>query len=184
MNIKADLENSKTAIGIVFAEKKYFLITIFIAIAIIFFLNFAINFELVTNTLFSNYKIEEKLALMFGLFQGTFTNNTPQTLLGITIVGLLAGINTSFVVHKYLLERKISKREGLQSALGTFFGIFAGGCASCALSVAALLGVTSSLAFFPFGGSELVVIGIIILILSVFSASKSVLGLCKINIKK
>ncbi|HZX20216.1 MAG TPA: hypothetical protein VFF13_04330 [archaeon] len=184
MNIKADFENSKIAFKIVFSEKKYYFITIFVALAIIFFLNFAINFELVTNNIFSNSGIGEKLTLILGLFQGTFTNNTPQTLLGITIVGLLAGINTSFIVYKYLLERKISKREGLESAFGTFLGIFAGGCASCALSVAALLGVTSSLAFFPFGGSELVIIGIIILIFSVFSASKSVLGLCNIDIKK
>ena len=184
MNLKAEISNLKRAFGIVFKEKKYYLITIAITIAIAAFLNFAVNLDFIISTFTSDYELSNKIYIFIGLFEGIFTTNTEATLLGITIVGILAGINTSFIIYKYRLERTISKTEGLKGAFGTFLGVFAGGCASCALSVAALLGVTSVLTFLPFNGSELIIVGILVLFLVLFSSARSVLGICNIEIQK
>lgn len=184
MNLRAEISNLKRAFAIVFKEKKYYLITIGITILIAAFLNFAVNLDFIINTFNSDYDLLTKISIFIGLFEGIFTTNTEVTLLGITIVGILAGINTSFIIYKYRLERTISKTEGLKGAFGTFLGVFAGGCASCALSVAALLGVTSALAFLPFNGSELIIVGIAVLFLSLFSSARSVLGICNVEIQK
>jgi len=184
MNLRADISNLKRAFAIVFKEKKYYLITIGITILIAAFLNFAVNLDFIINTFTSDYDLSKKIYIFIGLFEGIFTTNTEVTLLGITTVGILAGINTSFIIYKYRLERTISKRQGLEGAFGTFIGIFAGGCASCALSVAALLGVTSVLTFLPFNGSELIFVGIAVLFLVLFSSARSVLGVCNLPIHR
>tara|TARA_Y100000310_G_scaffold71983_1_gene67922 strand:- start:2888 stop:3442 length:555 start_codon:yes stop_codon:yes gene_type:complete len=181
MNFNSEISNIKLAFSIVFAEKKYYLVTIFIAMIIVSFLNFAVNLDFITHTITSDYALTEKLGVLVSLFGGIASTNTELTLFSLIIVGILAGINTSFILHKYHLEKKIQKSTGLMGALGTFAGIFAGGCASCALSVAALLGVTGGLTFLPFQGFELTIIGIAILFVSLSWSAKSVLGLCNIK---
>jgi len=184
MNLKAEITNVQRAFGLVFAEKKYYLITILIAFAILAFLNFAVNFDFIINTLNSEYDLSKKIYIFIGLFEGILTTNTEITLISTSLVGILAGINTSFIIFKFRREKSLSKETGILGAFGALVGIFAGGCASCALSIAALLGVTGILGFLPFQGIELTILGIIILAIAISWSAKSVLGICNVEIAK
>jgi len=181
MIFNSEISNIKRAFSMVFAEKKYYLVTIITALAIISFLNFAINFGFIVNTITSDYALMEKIGILISLFGGIISTNTELTLFSLLIVGILAGVNTSFIIYKYNIEKKFQKRTGFMGAAGTIAGIFAGGCASCALSIAALLGVTGGLTFLPFQGFELTIIGIVILVVSLSWSSKSVLGICEVK---
>ncbi|PIN85604.1 MAG: hypothetical protein COV47_01280 [Candidatus Diapherotrites archaeon CG11_big_fil_rev_8_21_14_0_20_37_9] len=180
MNFGNEINNLQKAAKLVYSKKKYYAITIAIAIGIIFSINLAINSSLIFSIISGNYLVIEKITILFSLLSGTFSNNTELTIITLTIVGILTGINASFIMYKFSIDRKLSKRNSIAGAVGTVIGLFAGGCASCAFTIAALFGVVGALSFLPFKGVELTIIGIGILIFALFNSAKSVLGVCEL----
>lgn len=172
--------NIKAALAITYSEKKFYLLTAITAIGVISLLNLAINISLIQYALFGPLTIEGKLKLIIAIIEGTFYTNKIETLILVGITGLLAGINTSLIAYKINESKKIHPATGIMGTIGTLLGLIASGCSSCALSILSLFGVVGGLSFLPYGGTELTIIGIIILLYTLKPSSESVLGICRV----
>jgi hypothetical protein len=64
-------------------------------------------------------------------------------------------------------------RASLPGFLGTLGGAFAASCSACSTALISLLGISGSLAIFPFGGLEISLLAIILLLVSLYYISKS-----------
>jgi hypothetical protein len=96
----------------------------------------------------------------------SFLTNTSAFLLPILI-----SLNIILFIKFYDKQKYILKTKGFFGSLaGIFFGIFGVGCAACsALLLAPLIsifGLTTIFKILPYGGEELGVIGLVLIIIS------------------
>lgn len=181
--IKNKLKSSSGNIKMVFSNKRYFLL-----VAVAVFLFYAFN-VLVGNiqTLISTYSIVGLLKTvgfyftLIGEYAGVLK---LSALIAMIITGALFGILFSLVVFRALVLQPGQKTNlGFITSIGLFFGAAAPGCAACGIGLLPLIGVSAaSLSFFPFGGLELSVIAIFILIFSIVQFSEKML-VCSVNKK-
>jgi hypothetical protein len=100
------------------------------------------------------------------------------------LTALLFGVNISIVTY-YIRKRKMMlKKSGVAtSTLGLITGILGIGCASCGSLLVSLLGLGGALAFLPFGGQELGVIGVLLLLFSAYTLLHSISNpVCKLKV--
>ena len=92
------------------------------------------------------------------------------------LIGILVSINTVFVYLRYK-ERKRCIRGNVSAGIGTISGLAIGVCPLCVSGILplifGLLGVSFSFAALPFGGIELQVLILVILLFSLNMLNKS-----------
>lgn len=95
----------------------------------------------------------------------------------------------SVVMNGYILKRQFSVRSGVglvgQGGLGGFAGVIGSifgtaSCASCAISLFGFLGVGSVLFLLQYR-QAITMVAILLLIISLYFTSKSVLGICTVK---
>ncbi|MCF6344052.1 MAG: hypothetical protein L3J15_05155 [Devosiaceae bacterium] len=148
--------------------KKTFSDFIYIIIAI----SLALNFLVLDYVIFTQ-------STTFIIF---FSQNAPLYIwLSISLsimIAILFGIAMSMLI--FVLKQKM---HGAGSAagggfFGAGFGAIASGCPVCGAWLLPLFGIAGSLAAFPFQGLEIKALAILLLLYSIHSSAKSVLGLC------
>lgn len=146
---------------------------------------------------FSNYKYVLFFLFLFSSLFFLFELLTDDALikgnLGLTyfyinfnlqiLISLLFASFFTFFVYKYITFSTFDKKTSATSFLGTFFGVLVGGCAACSLTVASYLGLGSIIAFFPYHGIELKLLGFLMLGYANFMAIVD-LQRCRINYSK
>lgn len=107
------------------------------------------------------------------------TNMSIFSIIGLIVTALLFSVNVTLFV--YYIRRRYThgpKRPGVSGTFGFIIGLFGVGCASCgSLLFASLLsavGLGSLLSFLPFGGEELILLGIIFLLFSIYELLKKI----------
>ncbi|MDP2672547.1 MAG: hypothetical protein Q8O84_01925 [Nanoarchaeota archaeon] len=105
------------------------------------------------------------------------------SLLGAFITSALSGIVLAMLFFKFNFYRNFSKR-GIFGFIGSGISAFGFGCPTCGAFLFGLIGMPLALMYLPFRGIELQVLGIFILILSIYFTGKSINSSCNINIKK
>lgn len=187
MDVVKEIINKKNLVlktlQMVFINKKYWFLVILIIFLFIFAPNLFNNYKLLTGDFCFSLGIQQKLILIFGLLEGAFINNTLITLVLQFVIGLLTGISLSFVHFKYNLNKKIIDKDGFFGSLGALLGLLFGSCASCSLALISLLGAGFVIAFLPFGGVEIMIIAILLLLFSIITSANSILCICKIKLK-
>lgn len=94
---------------------------------------------------------------------------------------LLVGISISMFV--YVIQRK-KKTDGLsitQAVVSLFLSVASTGCYVCGSILLPSLGIAASFTSLPFGGIEIKVLTIILLIYSISQYSEKILEICKIQ---
>lgn len=163
---------------IVFGNWRYSLL----AVAISF--SFYVLVALISNinnilSFFRYYGIIEGLQFTSKLVMGFHMTVLPSTVLTMIFLDALTGILFSLLIYRYKVLRNVEfENNGFVGSLGVFFGIIAPGCAACGIGLAALLGISSSIAALPFQGREISLFAIIILLYSVIKVSNNFLT-CK-----
>ncbi len=128
---------------------------------------------------FSNYKnlmiISEthgflQMAKAFPLFLISYGDFfTEKFLIGLIILSVLFGILFTLITYKTKMIKEFSKKGGALATVGIFLGIIAPGCSACGVGILSVLGISSAtLSFLPFGGFELIIISILVMIYSVY----------------
>ncbi|MCR4284817.1 MAG: hypothetical protein NUV97_02100 [archaeon] len=110
------------------------------------------------------------------------TNYTFFNLVMLAIISLLFGIYIALVYFKIKLSMSVAK-TGILGTIGIIIGAFAAGCPTCGAFLFSLIGMPLALMYLPFRGAELTILSIIILLLSVYLISRSLIT-CKISQKK
>lgn len=132
----------------------------------------------------------ERLNLPISMLGSIATNFTLLSALYTIAIAVLFGLNLSMMV--YFLRRRIAevKQSGIATGfLGVTSGVLGTGCAACGsfllTSIFSSLGASGILTFFPLGGGEFGILGVILLSVSLYLTAKQIQNpaVCKINPK-
>jgi len=168
MTFKKDIKQSWINLIKVFSYKKFRIITWITALIF-----FGILYYLMVSTVANN---SLKIAIMM-----SGVNFIYLTVLLITIMSILFGIYLSLVVFKFSFIN--TKKGGVFGFFGGIIGAFGVGCPTCGAFLFGLIGAPLALMYFPFKGLEIQILGILLLIVSIFFITKSMNGNCRINKK-
>jgi len=166
---------------LVFENYRYRLLAIFIAFIFLLVAMFLPSIPLVKffwpNDLF-------KIPII--IFNFFIENSTSLTQIIITVVAILSGINIAMLT--FYLKRRIHAEKFLDTGvLGMIAGLLGIGCASCGSVVLfSIFGFSTSLGFLgtlPFKGLEFSILGIILLLISIYILSYKISNplVCKIE---
>lgn len=126
---------------------------------------YLLNYSLVFTTLFSSTPISYKVTILWSLLEGLFTAFSPTDSYLIIFIAVLVGLNITLMIQTIRLIKQ-SKKVQLSLGGGTVLGIIASGCGTCGFSILSLFGLSASLVFLPFHGTELYILTIILLVCS------------------
>ncbi len=112
-------------------------------------------------------------------------NYTYFTFLTLALTSILFGVYFSIIVYRFnLIKRANKNKKSILGGFFGFFGFFAGafgaGCPTCGSVVFALIGMPLALMYFPFKGMELRILSVVILFISIYILSKSMIK-CEFN---
>lgn len=98
------------------------------------------------------------------------------------ILALLFGINLALIMFRFKEIKKYNNESGT-GIFASILSLFSAGCPVCSFTILSFLipglSVTFSLAILPFKGLEIQLLGIIVLLISIFVLTKE--NICKIN---
>ncbi len=172
----------KNILQIIFTRR--FIILSFLLASLYLILSvYLMNFTLVKLTITGEFPIGYKFNLLVDLLGGMLTAMSGTGLLVLILTAILAGINL-VLLSKRILILKSSGKLHLVAGGSSLLGIAGSGCAACGLPVIALLGLSGSVAFLPFGGSEISIISLALLSISLYFLLKSYSKelSCKVNL--
>lgn len=172
------------AFGKIFRKAEYIAITVGVFLLILFValilpnIRLVIEFASLTQTSFS-----ETLLLTFNLAGSLKTNFTVLSALATVLTALLFGINVSMVTYYVREKKRALKKQGVATGtVGLIVGILGIGCASCGSLLVSLIGLGGALAVMPFGGQEFGVLGVLLLLFSVYTLLRTMSkpAVCKV----
>lgn len=146
----------------VFSNRKYILLS---------FTTFSIF--LLTFYFFSDYK------LICGNYGNLHLNILILTQI---LISMLFALFLSFTSYKFITFSSFSPTEQTTSTIGVFFGTLVTGCTSCSLTLASYLGLAGIISLLPYGGLELNILSVVLLLIGTFFTLKN-LKVCKFKIK-
>ncbi len=154
------------------------------------------------NLVFSNWKYKV-IGLIFGLISFSFLYYllvskvanysiwisammsgelfVSASIMSILFISGLSGILFSMILFKFNNYKKVEKK-GFFGFIISGVSAFGVGCPTCGAFLFGLIGMPLALTYFPFKGIELQLVGILILLLSIYLTSKSIVGICKIDV--
>ena len=138
------------------------IVVIYVVLTILF-----MNGELVKQTLIGNFPIDYKFNLIAALIMGASTSMTGSGLFLLFITAILTGVNVTLLFKK-ISQLKSGGKLHLVVGGSSFIGIIGSGCAACGLPILSFFGLAGSIGFLPFHGTELSLIAIIMLSISLF----------------
>ena len=121
-----------------------------------------------------------------GLLQGELLFAPEITLrnaLFLVTFSFLVSLAVVLNVYKYNEMKKFSiGKEGV-GFFGFFFGLFTSACAVCYPLILTALGIPTIMLLLPFGGIEFQVLSIVLIVLSIYLVSRSIIkgNLCRIK---
>ncbi|PJC45346.1 hypothetical protein CO037_02005 [Candidatus Pacearchaeota archaeon CG_4_9_14_0_2_um_filter_30_8] len=102
------------------------------------------------------------------------------SIVSITLMSFLSAILFSMILFHFNNFRKGSEK-GFFGFIGSGIAAFGVGCPTCGAFLFGLIGMPLALTYLPWRGVELQLVGILILILSIYLTGKSIKGICKIK---
>ncbi len=173
----------------VFQKPTYALLALITSAVVFVFATWLPNFRLLWGILgSSDVPFGDKLELPFNLIGSIATNFTLLSASYTIAIAILFGINIAMTI--YFLRRRID--DVRQAGISTgFFGIASGvlgmGCAACGsfllTSIFSLVGASSIIAFLPLKGGEFGILGVVLLLASVYLTARQIQNpaVCNIN---
>jgi hypothetical protein len=104
---------------------------------------------------------------MTALLQGLGTSMTKFALVLLILTAVLTGINLTLVTLRLSALRSGGKLHIMVGG-SSVIAIVTSGCAMCGLPILGLLGLSGSLIYLPFQGTELSVISVILLLITLY----------------
>jgi len=158
------INNVQEALKEVYTSKKYFVVTLVVAMVLLLFNALVSNYSL----LFSNFSF----SLFFFLLKGTLISMTTLSILLLIVMSVLAGVIAAMTVYLVKRQVKVNLKASSSSVL---VSLIAPSCPSCAMGFLSVLGFGGFLAVLPFKGLELGFLGIGLLVASTVYLSKKII---------
>lgn len=151
----------------IFKSKKFIVPALIITVCYVLLVTYLMNFQLTKDTVFGNYPVSYKWNILLALLQGLGTSMTKFALFLLILTAVLTGINLTLVTLRLSVLRKGGKLH-LMVGGSSLISIVTSGCAMCGLPILGLLGLSGSLIYLPFHGTELSVIAVILLLITLY----------------
>lgn len=178
------MKNIKTIIASfkeVFKKPSY--VILFFTIALTFFLA---SLLLIRYDLLAFFDGITKLRIFWSLILDLRSTFTPSSIILVITLSILSAINISMMVF-YTKRRIILQKKAGVGFLGIIIGFLGVGCASCgSLILSSIFGLSATASFIgilPFQGLEFGILGVVILLTSIYLVAKKIQNplLCKID---
>lgn len=163
--------------------KKVIISSLIIGVIYTLFTVYAMNGVLVKDTLLGDFPLDYKFNIMIALLAGMWTAMTGAGLLILIATAFLTGINLTLVFKRFV---RLGSGGKLHLVIGgsSLLGIVGSGCAACGLPILALLGLSGSVVYLPFRGTELSIISVILLSVSLYLMVRSNQSkVCKVELR-
>jgi hypothetical protein len=164
-------------------SKRFIIPALLITLGYILLVTYSMNLSILKEALLGNYTFDYKAGLLIALLNGMWTAMSGWGLFMLFITAVLTGANISMLAIKIRSFGGI-KNTHIIAGGGSFLGIIGSGCAACGLPIISLLGLTGSIMYLPFRGTELSVIAIFLLSLSFYAMIRATTDskrVCEIN---
>ncbi len=162
---------------------RFVLPSLIIAGIYIILVTYLMNWKLVIDTIIGSFSLQYKADLLLALLGGMWTIMTGVGLITLFVIAILTGVNLSLLASR-ILSLKSAGKLHLTVGGSTLFGIVGSGCAACGLPVLALLGLTGSIVYLPFRGSELSAVAVLLLSMSLYFMIKTNNQMaCNVNLR-
>ncbi len=164
----------------VFSNIIYLIVAVIIALIVFSLLILLPNLELLERVAASSSTtFFDFLLITIGLIFSSTESFSALSIFYIMSISLLFGINIMMIAYRIKISKKLPQtKETIASVGGMTGGVFGAGCVACGsilLSpVLSLLGVSTVVTFFPFGGLEFGILGIIALSFSILIIAKKI----------
>lgn len=166
-----------TPLKLLFSQPFYLALAILLAV-LLFFLYFFLNNISVFTSIFA---VSSDPVLLWRVFANqvgiVWTIGGPFNVLATGGVSILAGTNLSLTVLRVRKVGGVVGGHGVFATLGSFVGAFGAGCAACQTALISVLGISGGLAIFPFQGLEISLLALLLLSVSLYYVSKSLVQL-------
>lgn len=166
-------EKIKKGLKEVFQKPVY--VVLAIGVAVCFFLvNMLLPNIKTLESAFMSMMTSEAVIFTMALIQGGINSITPISLYVLGIISTLIGILVSLITYKVKMIKVFSMQDGKATTIGAILGLAAPGCASCGIGLLSAVGLTSTLAYLPFKGTEIGVLSIALLVSSTGSLASRI----------
>ena len=138
--------------------------------------NFVLIFQIIGS---STITLSDKVSVLWSLYGSIGTNFTTLSASYTIAIALLFGINIALLTF-YIKSRRglASGKSAVAGVGGLVSGIFGVGCAACGTfilsSLLGLVGAVGVLSFLPLGGEEFGILGVLLLVYSIYIISKKI----------
>ncbi len=127
----------------------------------------------------SDLSIIQKVNIPISLLGSIHTNFTLFSAIYTILIAIFFGINLSMIIYFFKRKIKTIKKSGVTTSfLGLLSGLLGVGCAACGslilTSLLALFGASWVLEALPFRGEEFGAIGVILLVISIYTVAKQI----------
>ncbi|MBI2329952.1 hypothetical protein HYU94_01015 [Candidatus Daviesbacteria bacterium] len=146
--------------------------------------NFIITLAVALNVLFAYYLVLIQKTTWDAFWQSNALWFVWSQIALSVIFAILAGIAVSFFFYVIETKKSGSEYTSLNTIGSLIFSAAVTGCSVCSAFLLPALGITASLAAFPFGGLEIKLFAILIISYAIWQYSKSILGRCDIAKEK
>jgi len=167
MGLKREFSETLNAIRLVLSIRKYKVISLIFGLVIFGFLYYFLVAKVASNDIWIS-------VMMSGPAFVTWS------IISILTTSVLSGTLFSMLLFKYQLYNKI-EGKGILGFIGSGVAAFGVGCPTCGAFLFGLIGMPLVLIYLPFRGLELQVLGILILLGSIYFTGKSIKGVCRIQ---
>lgn len=153
-------------------SKRILISTTLIAVAYLLFATYLMNINLIESTIFGLFPLSYKLRLLFVLLGGMWTAMTHTGLFLLLATSLLTGANISLLFQRIKSLRKNGKMHIVVGG-SSLLGVVGSGCVACGLPIISFLGLSGSLIYLPFHGTEISYVAVGLLATSLFVMLRS-----------
>ncbi|MBS8121557.1 hypothetical protein [Candidatus Vampirococcus lugosii] len=99
------------------------------------------------------------------------------------VIAVLFGLIFASSSYKIFYFGSFNAKENSSSILGSFLSLISIGCPACGITIASYIGLSGLILSLPYSGIELKILGILIMLISLFFTLKN-LEVCKMKKKK
>ncbi len=183
--MKIKLDKSIKSIGKIFSLKKFTILSLVITLLFFSISILSKNFKLLISVI-PKLNLVESFSLFLGLFIEAFTNGAIHATVLLGTISILLGMTISMMVFKIHSNKRINGNISHSGTVGAVLGIAVPVCAPCGIGLISLIGFGSILAYLPFGGTELGILSVVLLVYAILSLGSSIddCPSCQIHFKK
>lgn len=146
-----------------------------VAFLYICFAAFLMNYRLVITVITGSFPLTFKLTILSQLVGGIGVSLGRVDSMFLFLNGILVGLNIVLIV---LTIQSLEGMGKVKLSVGgaTLIGLVAAGCGACGFTIFSLLGVSTSLSFLPFHGSEIHILSFLVLAFSSWYMIRKLIG--------